>query len=117
MLRNQHMARSESLSANLAPRFTLCAIENLKQARFGYKRKVLKEIIDHLYSRPATGDGLLEPATYAEHKEENGRVLDVGWNGGANVTVSRTHAGFSLCFQLDVASNRVKNNAGNAIAS
>ena len=26
-------------------------------------------------------------------------------NGGANVTVSRTHAGFSLCFQIEGACN------------
>lgn len=56
MLRNQHTASSESPSANLLLRFTLSAVETLKQAGFSYNRKFLEETVNHFVvsQRPIT---------------------------------------------------------------
>jgi hypothetical protein len=41
----------------------------------------------------------------------------LGEISGANVTVSRTHAGISLCFQIDTIVNRLEAKEGRALFS
>ena len=56
-------------------------------------------------------------STQARGRGENEGVLGASTNGGANVTVSRTHAGFSLCFQIISTLNRFEVKQGGALFS
>ena len=47
MLRNQHMARSESLPRPSCGTSPPLAIEKPKQARFRHQREFLKDLVDH----------------------------------------------------------------------
>jgi hypothetical protein len=61
------------------------------------------------------GEGAVGILVYPWSRGCGGERL--GEIGGANVTVSRTHAGFSLCFQIISTFNRFEVKQGGALFS